>query len=94
MQQQKGLICKKMCPWLPQTPERQSPMPQGHEEGLLEMPGGLTLGLEEEEVGVGLQGNKESWFKDLITIHHKQPVTIAVIVILYMEGATIIIHLF
>lgn len=47
-----------MCHWLPQTPELQWPVLQGLEEDLLEMPGGLHLGLEEEEVGVGLQGNK------------------------------------
>lgn len=52
-----------MCHWLPQTPELQWPVLQGREEDLLEMPGGLHLGLEEEEVGVGLQGNKshDSW---------------------------------
>lgn len=33
-------------------------MPHSPEEGLLEIPGGLNLDLEEEEVGVGLQGNK------------------------------------
>lgn len=56
--QPKGSTCKRMCHWLPPTPELQWPVPLDQGEGLLEMLGDLHLGLGEEEDRVDLQGNK------------------------------------